>query len=265
MTELLTLSLKNNTDGKGEVDWNITLTPTKRSRSQPRRSARNIMAPLSYQSLPEVPLFDSTMPAPTQQALIYILLLWTTILSIIQGVCMVFFFTAAARNFPLQKSITEVSHDPHETFKSSNSSPNEARHHQWGKGKMLTYTAVGGTKAIKWMAKHPDANLISESGSALTIMKDGYYFLSLQVTLSLFQETTWSKTVTLWRKSNSGVKVLLQGTINPYTYTTGLLGKVEGLFAGGRLEVTISPASGNINGTEWLTHLDVIYLAKPDF
>ncbi|XP_054616798.1 uncharacterized protein LOC129171797 isoform X2 [Dunckerocampus dactyliophorus] len=213
--------------------------------------------------LHEAPLSDPTMPAPTQQALIYILLLWTTILSITQVVCMVFFFTAAGRNGTFRKPITEVSHVPHEPFKSNNSSPNEAEH-QGGEGKMLTYTAVGGTGAIKWTAKHPDTDLISESGSALTIMKDGYYFLSLQVTLYSFQETTRPQIVTLERKSNSNMKVLLQGTINPHTYTTGLLGKVEELFAGGSLEVTISPASRNINNKEWLTHLDIIYLAKPD-
>ncbi len=58
-------------------------------------------------------------------------------------------------------------------------------------------------------------------------------------------------------------RILLRGWINTNTSSTGLLGKVEVLSAGGTLEVTIDPPTTDIDETEFLTHLDIIYMLKP--
>lgn len=120
-------------------------------------------------------------------------------------------------------------------------------------------------RTIKWVAMNPRTGLVSAEGKALTIKKDGYYFLNLQVTLktplsSPSHETKGSKcTVSL--KLND--KVLLRGWINTNASSTGLLGKVEELSAGGILEVTIDPPKTDIDETESLTHLDIIYMLRP--
>ncbi|XP_077413930.1 uncharacterized protein LOC144043813 isoform X2 [Vanacampus margaritifer] len=49
------------------------------------------------------------MPPPTQQALIYILLLWTTVLSISQVTWIILYFSAAGHNST--KQLNEASHD----------------------------------------------------------------------------------------------------------------------------------------------------------
>lgn len=85
-------------------------------------------------------------------------------------------------------------------------------------------------------------------------MKDGYYFLTFQVTLSSCTEQTV--------KLKWDHKTLLQGIVNRNTScSTGLLGKVEALSAGDKLEVIINPAT-KINTSEYLTHLNIIYMPK---
>lgn len=111
-------------------------------------------------------------------------------------------------------------------------------------------------KRIRWLAKNPDATLISE-GDVLAVKKDGYYFLNLQVTLRSCEE---EKEHTVSLKWNN--KLLLHGWINTKSCSTGLLGKVEELSAGGTLGVTLEPKT-SINTSESETHLDIIYMRKP--
>ncbi|XP_077382200.1 uncharacterized protein LOC144021867 [Festucalex cinctus] len=154
--------------------------------------------------------------------------------------------------------MNEASHDLM-PFKSNHSSPLEAAP-QWGEGRMLTYTAVRAGEAIEWLAKRPNADLMSESGDTLSVMKDGYYFLNLRVTLSSCKGAAQQATVSLKR----GARVLLQGRVHADTCSTGVLGKVVELSAGeGRLQVAVSPPSGNVDCAEAVTHLDVIYMFRP--
>ncbi|XP_061703101.1 uncharacterized protein LOC133514963 isoform X3 [Syngnathoides biaculeatus] len=196
------------------------------------------------------------MPASAQQALVCILLLWTAVLAVIQAAWLVVHFSAAGRRCP--EPAGAASHEP-VPFRSNLSSPREAPP-QWGEGGMLTYAAVGGGQTIKWLGRHQNPELMSESGDSLAVMKDGYYFLGLQVTLSSCAEADRQINVSLKR----GGRILLRGRIHPKTCSTGLLGKAEVLSAGGEaLEVIVSPPSGNVDYTEALTHLDVIYMFKP--
>uniref|UniRef100_A0A3B4WI76 TNF family profile domain-containing protein n=1 Tax=Seriola lalandi dorsalis TaxID=1841481 RepID=A0A3B4WI76_SERLL len=168
-----------------------------------------------------------TMPQHTQQSLIHVLLLWTTILSIVQVAFIIFFFTDI-QNDDSKKTNTQL---------------------------IATFLSPTEANSTKWLAKNPDTNLASEKGEVLTINKDGYYFLNLQVTLCSCKEL---HTVQLqWNK-----KVIVHGWINNNTCSTGLLGKVEELFAGGTLEVIVSPKMC-IRTAEALTHLGIIYMRKP--
>ncbi|AWP19062.1 Hypothetical protein SMAX5B_020980 [Scophthalmus maximus] len=179
------------------------------------------------------------MPQHTRHSLINVLLLWTAILSIVQVVFIVFYITAGHRGVPPSEHGLLL-----------------------GKGKMLSFLATDGTEAhdddkrIRWLAKNPDATLISE-GDVLAVKKDGYYFLNLQVTLRSCEE---EKEHTVSLKWNN--KLLLHGWINTKSCSTGLLGKVEELSAGGTLGVTLEPKT-SINTSESETHLDIIYMRKP--
>lgn len=55
-------------------------------------------------------------------------------------------------------------------------------------------------------------------------------------------------------------RVLLQGSINTNTCSTGLLGKVEMLNSGSTLEFSITVPKNEIDENESLTHLDIIML-----
>lgn len=111
---------------------------------------------------------------------------------------------------------------------------------------------------MKWSAKSPDEGLVSEEegGKVLKIRRDGYFFLNLQVTLSSCPKVGSQHTVLMKRAD----KVIMQGWINKETCSTGLVGKVEELYAGSSLEVTTT-AGLSIN--ESLTHLDIIYMVRP--
>lgn len=117
-------------------------------------------------------------------------------------------------------------------------------------------------RTIQWIAHDQNADLLSESGDVLTVMKDGYYFLSLQVTLNSPCKENPQVEVTMSLKQQPKAEVLLQGTINSNTCSTGLLGKVKVLNARSQLVVAVSPPTVNINdvidGAK--THLDVIYM-----
>ncbi|GAA6218170.1 tumor necrosis factor ligand superfamily member 18 [Lates japonicus] len=193
------------------------------------------------------------MPHHSQHSLIHVLLLWTTILSVIQVSFIIFFFTAGHHGPSQNSSAVE----PGRTLKiqvDSTPAPLSRKELRLGMGKMLTFENRGNTK---WFANKPDSNLISE-GEVLAIKKDGYYFLNLQVTVC---DTVCmnNHTVRLVKKSEQSTTLLL-GWTNTKSCTTGLLGKVVWLSAGYDLEVMINPTPKCIISDESQTHLDIIYI-----
>lgn len=113
---------------------------------------------------------------------------------------------------------------------------------------------------IKWSPRYDTNGIISGDENGLTIQEDGYYLLNLQVTLK-----TSLCPCNGTRRSGCMVKVrdkerdLLQGRINTQTCSTGLLGKVEKLGRGTKLEIT-NILNYKIDDSESLTHLDIIML-----
>ncbi|XP_047199891.1 uncharacterized protein LOC124854974 isoform X2 [Hippoglossus stenolepis] len=179
------------------------------------------------------------MPQRTQHCLVHVLLLWITVLSIMQVVFIIFYFTVE------RQRTTQIQPNNTPSFSS--------KHDLLGKGKMLTFQASGiYNKKVKWLAKNPDVRPLKATSGVLTIEEDGYYFLNLRVTLDSCEK---EYTVALKCDNNT----LLQ--VNTKLCSTGLLGKVEELSAGGTLELTInSEPNEDIHISESATHLDIIYM-----
>lgn len=120
-----------------------------------------------------------------------------------------------------------------------------------------------GGNNITWepRIKEESKDLVSQTDHTpvLTIMKDGYYFLNLKVTLS--QDVKTMHTVKVEQKSDL-VTVVLEGWINTNTRSTGLLGKVVLLPAGYTLWVSIDPPTTDVDLFPSVTHLDVIYMHR---
>ncbi|XP_051244954.1 uncharacterized protein LOC127356915 [Dicentrarchus labrax] len=203
-----------------------------------------------------------TMPQPTQNSLIHVLLLWTTTLSIIQAVFIILFFTTGHRGLSQNNSAVAPERTVQSQANNTASLPPSDHGLLLGEGTMLTYKAIEAKGGMKWSAMNPNNDLVSVDGKDLKINRDGYYFLNLQVTLkkeSKECEEQSDHNVSL--KWNN--KVVLMGGINKNTCTTGLLGKVEELSAGGTLVFNISLPTTEIDDIEHLTHLDIIYMLKP--
>ncbi|XP_028268876.1 uncharacterized protein LOC114440571 isoform X2 [Parambassis ranga] len=201
------------------------------------------------------------MPQPIQNSLVQVLLLWTTVLSIFQIVVIALFF-AGGHNGPSQNSsAVEPQHKMQSQEPKTSSFPSD-NGYVLGKGKMVTFKATEDNSSLKWTSLNPDTGVISKEGKSLTILRDGYYFLSLRVTLSLCKgsqsEKLEHKVHLMWQDT-----VLLEGWINTKTNSTGVLSKVKELSAGGTLEVRIIPPATCIQDSEAVTHLDIIYMAKP--
>lgn len=123
---------------------------------------------------------------------------------------------------------------------------------------------------IQWKTKDVKNGIFLEQKKSLKILRDGYYFLSLQVTLktakcsfngSRGSEDTWLVSMMLTGDTNENI--LLQGRINTHTCSTGLLSKAEMLTAGKELKFDITLPPGEIDYTVYRTHLDVIFFLKP--
>ncbi|XP_074512551.1 tumor necrosis factor ligand superfamily member 18 [Sebastes fasciatus] len=191
------------------------------------------------------------MPQQTQHSLIHVFLLWITILSIVQIVFIILFFTAGHHGLSQNSSAVAPDRQMHSTESKTPSSPSE-HGLLLGEGKMMTFEAAQGKGIIRWIAKNEDKGLISGEGG-LKILTDGYFFLNLQVTLDKCNGS--SQDIVSLKKDD---KLILLGRINVKTCSTGLLGKVEELSAGSHLVVNLP--TENINIT--LTHLDIIYMYK---
>ncbi|KAK5913938.1 hypothetical protein CgunFtcFv8_008420 [Champsocephalus gunnari] len=197
------------------------------------------------------------MPQTTQHSLTHVLLLWITILSIVQVVFITLFFTTGHHSRALSSS--NVTRAMKFQANIAPSAPSELM----GKVEMLTFKATEDNRKITWATKNQDQILVSvEPGeTVLKINKDGYFLLNLQVTLSKCNRTMGSLyTVSL----NSKDTVILQGRINTNNCSTGLLGKVEELNANDSLEVTIIRPNEDdiIDENEYLTHLDIVFFPR---
>lgn len=115
---------------------------------------------------------------------------------------------------------------------------------------------------LNWVSRDPSNGPVSDEGKDLEIMEEGYYFLNLQVTLKTCNECPCNGTrgTKCMVRLSYNDQVLLQGWINTNTCSTGLLGKVEMLSGGSKLEFTINMPNNKIDESESLTHLDIIML-----
>nr|XP_020496547.1 uncharacterized protein LOC109989227 isoform X2 [Labrus bergylta] len=185
------------------------------------------------------------MPQPAQHPLTKVLLLWLTLLSIVQIVFITIFFTVG----------------PHDRSPSENE-------HQLGKGKMLTFMSIGGgNRRMKWRSNNPSEGLISVQEDVLTIDRDGYYFLSLQVTLKDCNTIQFSKgeyvKVNMTLSNGSKSNALLEGRISTDT-CTGFLARATKLSSDYH-KVTIDVEATStfmVDEKESLTHLDIIYISS---
>ncbi|XP_024128322.1 uncharacterized protein LOC112146642 isoform X2 [Oryzias melastigma] len=198
------------------------------------------------------------MPQQTQHVLLYILLMWTTFVSITQIVLLSLFFTAGQRGLCPECGTAGVP----DKLRGMTTPPNPSYDGLFlGKGMMLTfkgrgYTGLPNQTEIEWIAANPSEKLITGSKGNLKILLDGYFFLTLQVTLC--EKSQKNETVEL--TFNQDVK--LKGWIHQNTVSTGVLSRAIELSAGGLLKVTISSGGLCINFNESLTHLDIIFITK---
>lgn len=102
-------------------------------------------------------------------------------------------------------------------------------------------------------------SLISEKGKQLEIKRDGFYFLSLRVTLSSCDDARVSERTV---KVEFEGKAFVEGRIDGKTNSSGQLSKVKGLAEGGKLEVTINAPTSCINISDNVTHLDIIFMPQ---
>lgn len=139
----------------------------------------------------------------------------------------------------------------------------------WSNSKLIA-ASLSPTEAnqIIWRTKDVENGVISKGGKSLEILQDGYYFLSLQVTLKKcsFNGTRGSedsRSVSVTLTGDTKEKILLQGRINTHTCSTGPLSKAEMLAAGKELKFDITLPPREIDDTVYRTHLDVIFFLKP--
>lgn len=115
-----------------------------------------------------------------------------------------------------------------------------------------------------WKAKEPN-NFVSENGKDLVVKRDGYYYISFQITLHRDKYkcpcngTSGSECMVLLDSSG---ETLLKGWINANTCSTGLLGKVTKLVGGSTLKFTINMPRNTINEKQHHTHLNIICMVK---
>ncbi|XP_041634153.1 uncharacterized protein LOC121503694 isoform X2 [Cheilinus undulatus] len=184
------------------------------------------------------------MSQHAQHCLIRVLLLWVCMLSISQVVFITLYFSAGHHNRP----------------------PPEPKP-RLGKGKMLNFIAHPTTDsgAVKWRPRYDTEGLVTVKDEVLTIDKDGYYFLNLQVTLqtcknvSLLEGHSNLIVKVMWTNKNEK-RTILEGRINMDTCSTGLLAMVTAFSSEATLVTKINMETPKINHTDSLTHLDIIYM-----
>ncbi|XP_073351022.1 tumor necrosis factor ligand superfamily member 18 [Pagrus major] len=201
------------------------------------------------------------MPQPTQHSLIRVLLLWTTVLSIIQAVFIILFFTVGHLGLS-QNSSTVAPECPMQSKADNRPTPSPPLPKDrllLGKGKTLTYEATLDNGQIQWRTKNNENGVISDEGKELKITMDGYYFLSLQVTLKTCKcscnGTVRGSEHMVSVTHNTGI--LMQGWIN--TCSTGLLSKAQMLTVPDTLKFNFTLQPKEIDANVRRTHLDIIF------
>ncbi|MEQ2256630.1 hypothetical protein ILYODFUR_026068 [Ilyodon furcidens] len=193
-------------------------------------------------------VIGQTMPQRSQHPLVYILLIWTSILSIILLVFITLFFTQGQSSNSSTVGLTSPLH--------CTSCSTEILNLQAQELELPNST-------IEWTARQPCSNLIrnaNETVNTLHIKKDGNYILNLRVTLSACGETSVldkSHSVTLKLDG----KVWLMGWTDTKSNSTGLLSRAKDLSAGSKVQITIDPPAC-VNTSLSMTHLDIIWLYK---
>ncbi|KAM4534720.1 uncharacterized protein V3H82_024629 [Fundulus diaphanus] len=182
------------------------------------------------------------MPQRSQHPLIYVLLIWTSIVTIILFVFITLFFTLGQSSNSSTVGHTSPLHI-------TPSSP-----------EILNFQAEGlNQSTIKWITIQSESSLISKDpGQTIMFLKDGNYILNLQVTLSpCGKEPVSNKAYSVTLKLNGKEKLV--GRINTNSNSTGLLSRILRLAAGTTLVISIDPGAC-IETSVGLTHLDIIWL-----
>lgn len=113
---------------------------------------------------------------------------------------------------------------------------------------------------VQWKAKTPEDATIIAGTRELTIRKNGYYFITLRLTLDSKCTCGGTPRVKCRVWLSDGTKDLLEGWVNADSCSTGLLGTVATLSAGSKLNVGTDVLLSEIDQAESRTHLAVIML-----
>lgn len=117
-------------------------------------------------------------------------------------------------------------------------------------------TKENSSKTIEWMLE--DSDLFDPGNKKnLTLSKDGYYFLCLQVTLQGEQKEQ-KYFIQLRKNGKPLLHYIMDAKLNK---STGFLGKMMEGSARDKLEVTIEPQA-KIDDNHYVTQLGVMYLPK---
>lgn len=113
-----------------------------------------------------------------------------------------------------------------------------------------------------WDQIQKDKSLLSKVNNGLSPNVDGYYFLNLQVAVRPDCSITDQSSVSLvYIPKDESPKILLKGSINKETNTTGILSKVVECGAGERLIFNISkPIFDCVVNDK--TYLDIIFMPR---
>lgn len=109
-----------------------------------------------------------------------------------------------------------------------------------------------------------DKSLLSKVKNGLSPNVDGYYFLNLQVAVGPDCSITDQSSVSLvYIPEDKDPKILLKGSINKETKTTGILSKVVECGAGERLIFNISDLLLScVDKNDSKAHLDIIFMPR---
>lgn len=198
------------------------------------------------------------MSQSSHKSLIHILLCWITILTIVQAVFVILFFTAGHFGWDSGSAKQVQGKNQHP--------PPPGTGDFSDKAKMFTYKADGVKNGIiSWYPEDAKEESNDAAQSEIKIKKDGYYFMCLRITL---QQCTRSVSnvseldqVSLVKDNES----ILVGWINDKTNSTGLLCKMDALSVGGSLKVNITNKfckSIAINDSLSVTYLEAIFMPK---
>lgn len=187
------------------------------------------------------------MPQRSQHPLVYILLIWTSILSIVQLSFIAIFFTRGQSSNSSTVGHTSQLHSKSLPFEIHNF---QATEHESPKS------------TIQWVAITESKQII-EKQESLQSMKDGNYLINLRVTLSACDGKRIPGKFHSVTLRSQGIARLI-GWIDAQSNSTGLLSKIIFLAKGTEVKFIIEPPAC-INQSLTVTHLDIIWMEKLQF